>query len=573
MPPSSASYREIGPLASGGMAELFEAERDDGTAVVIKRIRPAFVFDDTYRALFYDEGQVQHCLCHPNVVTLLDRGEDDRGPYLVFERVFGTDLGIVLEAAFENEQPLEIAQVLAVFIPLFDALACVHEACADDGECLNVIHRDISPGNILLSEGGEVKLADFGVAKSTLKTQHTVVGEMKGKFAYMAPEQTRGEEVGPKADLFAAGVVLYECLTAKRLFDGPCDVDVVQAVRAQDACPPSAENPDVPPELCALVQRLLEKEPELRPQTAEAVADELRDIALNLCLDSGHRRQVSRLARAHPREAQVADAEGDHRRKTQRVMGAVPAAPVVVRQERPRRPLLVAAAAGAALLVVTGFALFGDGGDDAADVDVTAPSAKRFAPLDTAPAPAATVAPPTVTSTKKAPDAPRVSAPSNGVDTGEAPSTTKAPLPKKAKRAATPASSAPSAAKKGVSPAETVAKKEPKPAPVKPLKTSARRTKVVQPVAAKGAAKKVAMVEPAPVKPEGFGRLFLAAEPWARVYVDGALLSTTPVNGARLTAGKHTVDIENPVYKIKKRLVIDVPKDGEVRRFVDLTRR
>ena len=160
-PDSTVRYRELGPLAEGGMAELFEAEREDGTAVVIKRIRPAFVFDDTYRALFFDEGQVQGCICHPNVVALLDRGEDDRGPFLVFERIFGTDLAIVLENAFASRRPLDLAQVLAIAIPLFDALACVHRACADDGECLDVIHRDISPGNVLLSESGDVKLADL----------------------------------------------------------------------------------------------------------------------------------------------------------------------------------------------------------------------------------------------------------------------------------------------------------------------------------------------------------------------------------------------------------------------------
>jgi serine/threonine-protein kinase len=193
--------------------------------------------------------------------------------------------------------------VLAIAIPLSGALAFVHEACCD-GTSLNAVHRDVSPANVLLGDDGAVKLADFGVAASRLKTDVTVAGELKGKFAYMAPEQTRGAPVTPQADLFALGVVLWECLANRRLFEAPTDADVVQQVRHKEA--PRLDDPAVVSrrvdvDLADLVAALLQKDPAARPAKASLVRDALMAMAAERGLDDGLRRIVAQAVRQLPR--------------------------------------------------------------------------------------------------------------------------------------------------------------------------------------------------------------------------------------------------------------------------------
>jgi hypothetical protein len=375
-----AAYREVGILAEGGMAIVAQGVRDDGGTVVVKRVRPPFCFDAAYLRLFHDEGAVHAALDHPNIVRLLDRGEDEAGPFLVFEHVDGTDLGVVLEAAFRDGRGLDVECVLAVAIPLFQALACAHAATdPSTGTPLGVVHRDVSPGNILLGNDGSVKLADFGVAASALKTEVTVAGEMKGKFAYMAPEQTRGERVTAKADLFAAGIVLWECLAGKKLFDGPTDADVVAAVRGLDP-PPLPEA--VPQALRTLVAGLLQKEPDQRPADAKSVVAALAAAAQELGFDEGLHRHAARMARTAPRrEAQPR--EVDARRRTHRLVGVDPGAMTV---ERARRsPLPWIAALAAAVVAGAGIALAG-----------RAPAQEReeVVPLPPAPPPVVAAPPP-----------------------------------------------------------------------------------------------------------------------------------------------------------------------------------
>ncbi len=330
------------------MAIVQSAVRDDGASVVIKRVRPPLCFDASYLRLFKDEATVHGAVSGgcAHIVRLLDQGEDEQGPFLVFEHIDGTDLGVLLERAMADGNALDVELVLAVAVPLFAALAWVHEA-KRDGEALDVVHRDVSPGNVLLGEDGCVKLADFGVAASRLKSEVTVAGELKGKFAYMAPEQTRGEHVTPKADLFAAGVVLWECLQNAKLFDAATDADIVHKVRAVPA--PPLDERRVGAALARLVAQLLEKDPDARPASARAVREALDEIALERGLDDGLARLVARAVRQAPRRT-VTPIAPDVRRRTQRVIGAVPPAPTPSR----RWPLVfvgIAAAAAAALAI------------------------------------------------------------------------------------------------------------------------------------------------------------------------------------------------------------------------------
>jgi hypothetical protein len=340
-PPAAESYRELGLLAEGGMALVIQAVRDrDGKDVVIKRIRPPLCFDASFVRLFLDEGVLHATFDHDHIVQLVDRGEDAQGPYLVFEHVSGIDLSILLEQARATGVALDVELVLAIARPLLSALSCVHGACRD-GVCLDVVHRDISPGNVLLGEDGGVKLADFGVAASRLKTDQTVAGELKGKFSYMAPEQTRGERVGPAADLFAVGVILWECLANRRLFDAPTDADIVQQVRHREVerlDHVDVAGPRIDTALADFVAALLERDPATRP-TASAALATINQLIDERGLD-GLSRLVARAVRQAPRRDVTAIAP-DVRRHTQRVTGLAGADTILRRPAPRRRPGLV----------------------------------------------------------------------------------------------------------------------------------------------------------------------------------------------------------------------------------------
>ncbi|MFZ9885880.1 MAG: serine/threonine protein kinase, partial [Myxococcota bacterium] len=395
----SARYRELSPLAEGGMATLALALRDDGKEVVIKRVRPPFDRDPVFARMFHDEGRLCAALDGELFPALLDQGTDEHGPYLVFELVEGTDLAHVLEACCERGEGLELPVFFGVALPLLRAVARAHALVDDKGTSLRVIHRDISPGNVLLSVDGDVKLADFGVATSTLKTEHTSVGELKGKYAYMAPEQTRGEPLDGRADLFAVGVVLWECLAGRRLFDAPTDADVVQAVRHAEVPDITGQRSDMPVELTTLLDHLLAKDATARPLSADQALRELEGLAAALGLDRGGRSHVARCARAHPRrEASLRASDGRERRRTQRVVNGAgpdglnelhPPAPPAERSVRKRSARAVVAAA--LLITVAGLGLamatasfFGDDDDQRSSTAMNS-SDRRAGPVPSSP--------------------------------------------------------------------------------------------------------------------------------------------------------------------------------------------
>ena len=537
---SAGRFVDVGALAEGGMATVSLAKDEAGGLVVVKRIRPELSWDPAYRHLFDDEGRVMALLDHPNIVGVRARGEDDHGAYLVLEHVDGTDLSRVLDASFAERRGLDVAVVLAVGVPLAEALAFAHEARADDGAPLGIVHRDVSPGNVLLSNDGDVKLADFGVAKSTLKTDATVAGEMKGKFAYMAPEQTRGDDVDARADLFALGTLLMEMLTGAKLFDGPSDADVVHAVRATD--PPALARTDVPDELAALVRALLDKDRARRPASARDVARALRDIACACCVDQGMRRHVAHLARTHPRPVVAPVVVDDARRRTQRVVGA----PGKKNGARAPRAAMFAATGVAALaslaIVATGArsvpddAIEREASDDgvvATALDDDPPSPVSLPPMKVGGrVDQATL----TTTTERAPDEVVSDARPVAREGGVRVASARAPTER---------------AQRETSPSSTRA------APTTAAPTTAATTTT-------GTSGEKA----------GFGRLFLRTEPWAHVAVDGvATGEATPLVGFVIPSGKHTITLTNPHYGITKTLDVVVPSGGDVKHSLRLDER
>jgi len=270
-------YQTIGVLADGGMAEICLGRcRDDDSLVAIKRIKPPFDRQPDFLAMFEDEGRLCQRLRHPNIVRALCTDSDAEGPFIAMELVDGLDLATILLR--QRGQPLPVAFALTVAAGLCDALDYLHAVADEAAVPLALVHRDVSPGNVLCGRNGDLKLTDFGVAQTAIKTHQTRVGDLKGKFAYMSPEQTRGEALSPASDLFSAGVVLWETLAGQPLFDRATDLDTAQAVRSADVPALPSLRAEIGPELQRAVSGLLVRDPTLRP-TAAAAATEIRRIA------------------------------------------------------------------------------------------------------------------------------------------------------------------------------------------------------------------------------------------------------------------------------------------------------
>ena len=279
----SQRYKVTDRLDAGGMAEVFRgiAESSVGglkRAVAIKRILPNLTKNKRFVQMFLDEARLALHLQHTNIVLVYDVGSsetgDDTAYFLVMEFIDGCNLKVLLQTLHTMGQRLPVSQTLYIILEVCKALAYAHDlADPETGKPLGIVHRDISPPNILFSKRGEVKLADFGLAKAASQVENTDPGVVKGKFSYLSPEAARGEEVDRRADIFAVGILMYELLTGQRLFDGETDYATVKLVR--EAVVPSliAQNPDVTPELETIVRRALARDRNQRYQRVEELLE------------------------------------------------------------------------------------------------------------------------------------------------------------------------------------------------------------------------------------------------------------------------------------------------------------
>jgi eukaryotic-like serine/threonine-protein kinase len=272
-------YRLIKSLGVGGQAEVFKA-RYSGPGgfertVVIKRILPANCEDPEFIRMFAAEARILGMLHHPNVVQAYDVGESDGVLFLVLEYVDGPSLGRLLRALRGANRPMSPELAAYFALELCRALDYVHRLRNSDGEPLNVIHRDVTPSNVVLTTTGSVKLLDFGIAKygsSGVQTHHRVV---KGKPAYLAPEAIEGRAVDARLDLFSIGVVLHEMLALKPLFGADHELAILHKVLEMPIPRPSETRADVPPALDAIVMKALQRDPALRYGSAAEMAGDL----------------------------------------------------------------------------------------------------------------------------------------------------------------------------------------------------------------------------------------------------------------------------------------------------------
>ena len=282
-------YELLCPIAEGGMAQVWAAEQTGDLGfrklVALKTIRPDFAYHASFRAMFLDEAQLASRIRHGNVVEVLDLGVDGD---IVFQAMALIDGVAASEWMRHAKGPLPVGVAVRVAIDMLHGLHAAHTLKDDEGELLGLVHRDVSPQNVLVGSDGIAKLADFGIAKAFGRmTEETVAGDVKGKVAYVAPEQLRGLPAAPQSDLYAAGVVFWELLTGQRLFN--CPGKTSQERRKMTARDPRTVHPSLPAPICDILMRALLEEPFERYDTSLEMADALEEAARRAGLNASHR--------------------------------------------------------------------------------------------------------------------------------------------------------------------------------------------------------------------------------------------------------------------------------------------
>lgn len=274
-------YFLLEKLNTGGMAEVYKAKtfgvEGFERIVAVKKILPSISEDKEFISMFIDEAKITAQLTHANIAQVYELGNINDDYYIALEYVAGHDLRVIFDRCVRTNQKLDIGCVCYIMSEICKGLDYAHNKKDANGEPMNIIHRDISPQNILISYEGDCKLIDFGIAKAANKSSATQVGILKGKFSYMSPEQVSGKtNIDRRSDIFAMGIVLFEMLTLKRLFLGASDFETLEKIRKVEVSPPTLFNSDIPEELEDIVMKALEKDAAQRYQTASELQEALQ---------------------------------------------------------------------------------------------------------------------------------------------------------------------------------------------------------------------------------------------------------------------------------------------------------
>ena len=275
-------YKVLEKIASGGMAEVFRAESAglEGfkKTVAIKRVLPHLSEKKQFIGMFLDEARLSAHLSHSNCVQVFDIGVGDNTYFIVMEFVDGADLKAVIEHQKKTGKPFPLEEACLICVRLCEGLSYAHELVDAKGQNLGIVHRDMSPPNVLITRHGEVKIVDFGLAKANSQLEQSEPGIIKGKFSYLSPEAALGHPVDARTDIFAIGIILWELLAGRRLFIGESDLETVRQVQAARVPSIRRLNPQVPPELDAMVAKALARDPNQRYQAARDLGRDLNSI-------------------------------------------------------------------------------------------------------------------------------------------------------------------------------------------------------------------------------------------------------------------------------------------------------
>jgi serine/threonine protein kinase len=280
-------YHLLELLGRGGMADVYAACRADvdgpRSRFALKLLQRKWSLDPQLRAMFESEARLTTALNHPNLVRVYEAGEHLGVPFMVMEYVDGVSCARILRTVASRGERFPAAPALMICAEVLKGLIHAHGATDEHGTSLGIVHRDVSPGNILISRSGRVKLADFGIARSTQIDHHTDPGQVKGKFGYMSPEQVLGrDELDARSDIFSLGVVLAEMLLGRRLFSGKGEFEVLTRMYEADIAVLKEESSRLDPALLALLEKALHRERSGRFQSAAEFLAAISDVAREL---------------------------------------------------------------------------------------------------------------------------------------------------------------------------------------------------------------------------------------------------------------------------------------------------
>ncbi|HEY3447337.1 MAG TPA: serine/threonine-protein kinase, partial [Myxococcales bacterium] len=299
-PQTFGKYRLLRKLARGGMAELFLATDPSGLPVVIKRVLPHFTQETEFLKMFLNEARIAALLSHPGIVKVFDLGMEGEHLYISMEFVDGFDLETLAKLSGGKLPPHIAARVGA---DVCDALHYANRMTDLEGRPLNVVHRDVTPGNVMVTRRGNIKLVDFGVAKAAAQLERTRPGVVKGKFRYMSPEQINFKELDGRSDLFSLGVLLYEVCTGERPFERKQLLDIINALMNYTPPPPTEVVKGFPKPLSIVIMHALEKDRDTRYKSGREMQQALEQAIRTTPTASAELAAfITELARSHPKE-------------------------------------------------------------------------------------------------------------------------------------------------------------------------------------------------------------------------------------------------------------------------------
>jgi serine/threonine protein kinase/Flp pilus assembly protein TadD len=291
-PKQFGKYQLLDRIAAGGMAELFRAKLTGAQGfeklMAIKKILPSLSGEENLVTSFIDEAKLAALLHHENIIQIYDFGSMDDQYFIAMEYLFGKDLRTISRAAGKKDLPLELENILYIMSRICAGLDYSHNLKDLQGKPLNIIHRDINPQNILITYEGQIKIIDFGIAKAASHNTQTRENLIKGKLAYMSPEQANGLPIDHRSDIFSTGIILYELLADRRMFTGET-MHVLSLVREAQYDPPEEVIPDLPTQLNSILHRALEKDPDDRYQNAGEMLADIEEYLIELSLRPNNR--------------------------------------------------------------------------------------------------------------------------------------------------------------------------------------------------------------------------------------------------------------------------------------------